>query len=227
MQAQGPRWTGVYVGGNLGYVWGDTDIEGSANDLFTTYQPFVNTNADTRLKPDGFAGGLKAGGNYQLGQVVFGAEVSYDWLDADDSRQTDFLSPGPGDVPGSFYDKVKIEDLFTIRGRVGLAVDYAFVYVTGGYASADVQREQALIFTNGNNFIASGSERKDGWVYGGGFEYNLFGGWSLTTEFLHIELDDDTLVAPNLPAFPLDQTVTTNAETSFDVVRAGLTYRFW
>jgi opacity protein-like surface antigen len=114
-----------------------------------------------------------------------------------------------------------------IRGRVGLAIDYAFMYVTGGYASADVQREQALIFTNGNNFIASGSERKDGWVYGGGFEYNLFGGWSLTTEILHIELDDDTLVAPNLPAFPLDQTVTTDAETSFDVVRAGVTYRFW
>lgn len=154
--------------------------------------------------------------------------MSYDWLDVDDSRQTGLLSPGPGLVPGSFFDKVEIEDLFTVRGRLGVAVEHAFIYATAGYASADVHRNQALIFTNGNNFIASGSDRKDGWVYGGGFEYNLYGGWALTAEYLRVELDDvDTLVANNLPGFPLNQTLTTTSDTDLDIVRAGLTYRFW
>src|SRR5258708_34143559 len=47
-------WTGLYLGGNLGYAWGTT------------------SNNPTR--PSGFAGGAQAGYNWQTGQLVFGGE---------------------------------------------------------------------------------------------------------------------------------------------------------
>ena len=48
-------WAGPYVGGNVGYQWGD--ITGSI------------------AKPSGFNGGLQGGYNWQFGQFVFGGEA--------------------------------------------------------------------------------------------------------------------------------------------------------
>jgi opacity protein-like surface antigen len=90
-----------------------------------------------------------------------------------------------------------------------------------------VKRNQALLFTNGNNFISSGSDRNEGWVYGGGFEYDLFGGWAITAEYLRIDLDAvDTLRANSTPV-PGPVLTTTSDTDRLDLVRAGLTYRFW
>lgn len=47
-------WAGPYIGGNLGYEWGN-----------------VGNNP---TKPSGFAGGVQAGYNWQTGPWVFGAE---------------------------------------------------------------------------------------------------------------------------------------------------------
>jgi outer membrane immunogenic protein len=48
-------WTGLYLGGNLGYEWG------------------ITSNNPTR--PSGFAGGAQGGYNWQTGQLVFGGEA--------------------------------------------------------------------------------------------------------------------------------------------------------
>jgi outer membrane immunogenic protein len=64
----GYSWTGPYLGGNLGYQWGDT-----------TRNP---TN------PSGIAGGVQGGYNWQSGQFVFGAEA-----DIAASRASDTFAP--------------------------------------------------------------------------------------------------------------------------------------
>jgi outer membrane immunogenic protein len=67
--ARGPvsgySWTGPYLGGNLGYLWGDT-----------TRNP---TN------PSGIAGGVHGGYNWQTGQFVFGAEADISATNASDT----------------------------------------------------------------------------------------------------------------------------------------------
>jgi outer membrane immunogenic protein len=223
------NWTGVYIGGQIGYGSGTSDIRGTVNEpaaWTAPYTTFANANSDTSLSPGGFLGGARAGGNYQFGHFVIGAEVSYDWLNADASRQTGLLTePGAVGVAGSFFDSVEVEDLFTARGRLGVATGNGLFYVTGGYASADVSRTQALLFTNGNNFIASGSDRQDGWTWGGGFELAFCQNWSLTAEYLRVELDGDTLTSNS--ALLLPQSLTTTSDTDIDVVHVGLNYRFW
>lgn len=58
-------WRGPYVGGTLGYQWGDVSHSGS--------------------NPSGVAGGALAGYNWQFGQFVFGGETDLQGSDADDT----------------------------------------------------------------------------------------------------------------------------------------------
>jgi outer membrane immunogenic protein len=57
------NWMGFYIGGNLGYQWGDI------------------APAD----PSGGAFGLQAGYNWQYGQLVIGAETDVQWSNAEDT----------------------------------------------------------------------------------------------------------------------------------------------
>lgn len=59
----GTDWSGGYVGGQVGYGFGD-----------------FSTNVDD-FDSDGILGGLHAGYNWDLGDWVLGAEVQYDWSD--------------------------------------------------------------------------------------------------------------------------------------------------
>ena len=59
------NWRGAYVGGNVGYQWGDVSHTGS--------------------NPSGAAGGAHAGYNAQFGQFVFGAETDLQASGANDT----------------------------------------------------------------------------------------------------------------------------------------------
>ena len=61
--AQPFSWTGLYVGGQVGYVWGD------ANHSFSNGAPSDNS------EPDGWVGGGHVGYNIQSGRIVFGIEA--------------------------------------------------------------------------------------------------------------------------------------------------------
>ncbi|MGE3147833.1 MAG: outer membrane protein [Pseudorhodoplanes sp.] len=57
-------WAGPYLGGNLGYQWGNTTNNGT--------------------EPSGVQGGVQAGYNWQIGQFVFGGETDIQLSAADD-----------------------------------------------------------------------------------------------------------------------------------------------
>ena len=58
-------WMGPYLGGNVGYQWGDT--------------------SNNPTQPSGIAGGAQAGYNWQTGQFVFGGEADIQLSGADDT----------------------------------------------------------------------------------------------------------------------------------------------
>jgi outer membrane immunogenic protein len=74
-------WAGPYLGGNLGYQWGD-----------------VSNNP---TKPSGFVGGVTAGYNWQSGPWVFGIEGDIEVTGADDTfAPWKFSNPWFGTVRG-------------------------------------------------------------------------------------------------------------------------------
>src|SRR5688500_14008655 len=66
-------WMGGYIGGQVGYLWGDGSFSNQDGG-----------NADPA--PDGWLGGVYAGYNYQMvNNVVIGADVDFAWTGADDT----------------------------------------------------------------------------------------------------------------------------------------------
>lgn len=101
-------WTGLYVGGQVGYQWGRSTANNGVN--------FES------VSPKGVVGGGHIGYNYQIAQFVFGLEGD---VNGSSARGSTFDYSAREDVNGS------------VRGRVGMAWDRALVYATGGVAFAD------------------------------------------------------------------------------------------
>lgn len=104
-------WSGAYVGGNLGWGWGNFD----------------NSNGpDT--EGDGVQGGFHAGYNYLIApDIVLGAEADFQFSDLDDTA----IAGGTTVTTSSDWNS-------SIRGRLGYAFDRFMIYGTGGLAIADV-----------------------------------------------------------------------------------------
>src|SRR5450631_1245374 len=106
-------WTGLYLGGQIGYGWG--------TDTLTVY-PF---GFGTNFTPNGVVGGAHVGYNYQINQFVAGLEG-----DVEGTGISRSFSPG-----GALYG-TSIPVQGSIRGRLGVAFDRVLLYATGGAAFA-------------------------------------------------------------------------------------------
>ncbi|TGQ79438.1 porin family protein, partial [Mesorhizobium sp. M2D.F.Ca.ET.206.01.1.1] len=82
-------WSGVYVGGHLGYGFGSTD---ATYNLPNT--PTIRGTQD--YDTDGFLGGVQIGYNYQVNSAVLGIEA--DISGADIKGHSDEINVGGGDV---------------------------------------------------------------------------------------------------------------------------------
>lgn len=94
-----PDWTGFYLGSQIGYIDVDTNVPGvSGDDLIA---------------------GFTAGYDYDMGNVVVGGSVDYDWTNAT-------LVPG-----------LDVENVWRAKLRGGYKLGRGLVYATAGYANAD------------------------------------------------------------------------------------------
>ncbi|MDR3463042.1 MAG: porin family protein [Beijerinckiaceae bacterium] len=101
-------WTGIYVGGQVGYGFGRDS---------NNFNPSSSSTS-------GVIGGAHIGYNYQLpSNIVIGVEGD---VDGSSARATTFYPA----TTASFRDEVQ----GSVRGRVGYAVDRALFYATGGAA---------------------------------------------------------------------------------------------
>jgi outer membrane immunogenic protein len=114
-------WTGFYVGGNVGGIWGK----------FTDAGSFINSKT-------GVTAGGTVGYNYQIGQIVVGLEGDYNYSGLGGRGFTFGVNQARGDLT-SFG---------TIRGRLGVAFDRALIYATGGYAVGFSTLESGFLKSN-------------------------------------------------------------------------------
>ncbi len=166
-------WTGIYVGGQVGYAWGHAGngIPGVAGSY-------------TGSSPDGVVGGAHVGYNYQINQFVVGLEGDVDGTSFSKSA----YAPG---IATSFGTRIPVEG--SVRGRVGYAWDRTLFYATGGAAFADIQHS----VNGGITPFYSGSTGRVGWTVGGGVEYALTNNWSVRAEYRYSDFGHDTTyIAP-------------------------------
>jgi outer membrane immunogenic protein len=182
------NWTGFYVGIQGGYGFGD-EIQHR--------QGAVNSG---KFSTSGGLIGGTIGYNYQIGQIVAGAEADYAWSNIKGSTGVGCAAPGC---------TTELRSFGTVRGRLGYAIDRFMPYITGGLALADV-RGRAGAF--------SGSDLRAGWTIGAGVEAAVWQNVSVKAEYLYYDFGRNNYNTVAVPP------ISTNAKGH--IVRAGINYKF-
>lgn len=185
------NWQGLYFGVNAGYGWG--------NDNSASYDgPGGGAGS---LSPSGWYGGGQVGYNAQFNWLVLGLEADLQGADINDSSSMGFTNV-----------QTDIDWFSTIRGRVGYAAGPTLIYFTGGWAFANLDQS-----VNAPGVSMRKEEVATGYTLGGGLEWQIAPSWSLKTEYLYVDLGEQTLSSP---------AGTYTTDTDFHTVRAGLNFRF-
>ena len=197
-------WTGIYVGGQIGYGWGQNNT--NFGDNFGDFTSF-SYNAS------GVIGGAHVGYNLQLnqwgpqwGQFVIGLEGDVDGTSLSKSS-TLFVPFGAslGFAPyagvGSFNVNHSVEG--SIRGRIGYAWDRALIYATGGVAFGGFNGNACVNYAATTQFdafgaCASASTTRVGWTVGGGIDYAVTNNWSIRAEYRYTDFGHATVFANGL-----------------------------
>jgi outer membrane immunogenic protein len=248
-------WTGVYIGVNGGYGWASDPatfsspppvVPGERGNLILN-TIFANNNIGPnsyplRLDEKGFVGGGQLGYNWQIARDwVVGVETDIQFADIKGSPSVTgaFADCCGGVFPLRLDVDHRLKWFGTMRGRIGFAIDRFLVFGTGGLAYGETDASARIanigpLFTPGAItcpsgvvcFAGSESRTSIGWTAGGGFEWAFWGNATFKTEYLHVELGDQTVrLKTQLPATG-PGVLTGDFVSKFDLVRAGLNWKF-
>jgi outer membrane immunogenic protein len=247
LKAQPPvyNWTGFYIGGNVGYGWGNSSSNLSLSDPAA---------ASANFSLDGIKGGGQIGYNYQIKNWVLGIEA--DIQAADEHGNTSLICPGGptggktngactagGDtlLGGPVTDNLseKVNWFGTIRGRVGPTITPTILpYVTGGLAYGGVSATDDVSGTfdvpPGTNHPVSAAASlstntvKVGWTAGAGVEGVLGGNWTGKIEYLYMDLGSvsGSFVTPIVAPSGGFLSANYNSHITENIVRVGVNYHF-
>jgi len=156
-------WTGFYVGGNIGYSWGEWDST-NVGSVFTF--PGTPTAFSSTASPNvnGVFGGVQAGYNWQFNpHWLVGVEGDFEWSGekasdpATASASTlagittgvcDAHPPCTLTVTGSTTNDWNLPWFATLRGRLGYVADQTWLfYGTGGLAIGEMEFASSLSAT--------------------------------------------------------------------------------
>jgi outer membrane immunogenic protein len=193
-------WTGLYAGISAGYALGNADH-------YYDRQNGQNDHGQVWLDTSGFTVTGLVGYNYQIGNVVIGAEGELGFLGIDQQRivikDDDVLRQKTG-LYGS------------IRGRIGYAFDRFLVYGTAGAAFVEIENAGGNP-ANAARFLTI-KETRPGLVVGGGFEYAFTNHIIGRLEYLYLD-------TPEFELRNLENEMM-RFDNNFHIIRAALTYKF-
>ena len=217
-------WTGLYVGGQIGYAWGHDPVvwSGISNDDELAFGTFSHS-------PQGVIGGAHVGFNLQYNPwLVIGLEGSVDGTSLSNTLAVPvndvFL-----DTPGVITSSSQADVQGSLRARIGIALDRALIYGTGGVAFTGFNTtiiDTTGFFTGVPGTNATFSNTRAGWTAGGGLEYAVTDNWWVRAEYRYSNFGHTTdfpfvgvLPFPNSFVF-LGHHLTENQ------VQVGFSYRF-
>lgn len=197
-----PDWTGLKVGGQLGYGWG--------TDKNKLSQPFLTIAGATPYssfplgqnvaKPGGVIGGAHIGFDRQWGRIVSGAEVSIEGSGINGKTGlmgANLFAPTAFAALGSPIGVVTTKNTWrgAVTGRIGYAWGPALIYALSGMSFAQFNFTSTY---NAQFWPTTGitpavyvtdtiSKFRLGGTIGGGVEYALTDRWSVRAEYRYTD----------------------------------------
>lgn len=257
-QSVAPDWSGPYVGIFGGYNQSNDDgdeilrfdrnLDGNYGDPVTTaagdnaFSPGFCGGAATSTGPgtgckddnDGVEAGVRGGYDLQFGNIVVGALAEYTVNNVQDTVT------GFSTTPAFYSFTRELESTAAVRAKMGYAMGPALIYGTGGYAYGKFENKFRTSNTANSFTETSESDDGDGWQAGGGVEYALGRGLTVSGEYLYTSLDVDSpvirvgntgttpaanpfILAPNTTGTDMTRG---NGRFGNHAVRIGMNYRF-
>jgi outer membrane immunogenic protein len=205
------KWSGTYVGVNVGVDY---------NKLTVNDRDYYDGLGDNSTQSFGAIGGVQAGHNWQVRGFVFGVEGDVDGLS---NSKTDNNDDRNGSPDAQIVSKV--DAIGTLRGRVGIAVDPALLYLTAGLAVVHSKDSYKDLSVEGDNGTWASNGFRPGIVFGAGTEVHMKANWSAKFEGMYY------VTAEKTSTFSYN-----NGEDNYTyrqsfsnqglIVRAGLNYLF-
>jgi outer membrane immunogenic protein len=228
------NWTGFYAGVNAGAGWiswkETTFVDPNAGNYIGAGNSAAVSAAGTGTRDtSAFTGGIQAGFNRQINNLVYGLEADFNYLGKSASTiNGTYTTAAFAGQPFTIMSSLHSTWLATVRPRLGMTFDHLLLYVTGGLAVTDRRYSFNFSDFNGATASLSRSGTQAGWTLGGGAEYALGNAWSVKGEYLFAQFDG-TQTANGLIVFnPVNFkgiTVGTNS-SNIQVVRLGLNYKY-
>jgi outer membrane immunogenic protein len=213
------NWGGIYAGINGGGVFGSSSWSDPQNPAGNTGDFNVN---------GGLIGGT-LGVNYQADSWVFGAEGDFNWQSVKGSSSSSFCTdvgtihkPLPPATVGVFVSSglsctTQSNWLGTIRGRVGYAWNYLFLYGTAGGAWANMK----------TTVLSGETSNAFGWTAGLGLEYAFADRWSAKLEYLFVDFSSISCTSGGCGFNPpLGIAANDSVKFNENVIRVGVNYKF-
>lgn len=188
-----PTWTGWYIGGNIGGIWGnDPGSVATGPTPATAGVPGTPAPAATSIPmasgtPGSVLGGFEAGYNYQIGNYLVGFEGDIEGagLSMNTTLTAATITAGQNAIPGNSFTQRLLWD-GSFRGRAGVIWSNVLLYATGGLALADTRFTDSFQPTIAGGLPFPGGQGSDyaflvGYTVGGGLEYK-WANWIIGVE---------------------------------------------
>ena len=220
-------WTGIYIGGNVGGGWANDVIDPTTTTLL---QP---AGAQTKDTLTGFLFGAQAGFNIEFSPVVIGFEGTWNKATLTGEQST------PSPLIGGGFSELTNDEIpwfATAAGRIGYAANDLLFYAKGGGAWARTEYTQSV--TAGPVFTQQTlTDRRTGFLVGGGLEYGLTENFSIKIEYDYIGFGTKDYTFNNLgytatPGAPPPVVITplgpfpVSIKSSLQMATVGINYRF-
>jgi outer membrane immunogenic protein len=234
-------WCGFYIGANAGGAWGADPTVGFSpgNPAALSLGSIIQSGPISLGGTNSSAvGGFQLGYNWQFNQAwLVGIETDFDL--------SNFRSAGASTTlaGGSFLQTAseQVNWFGTARARLGyLPTNNLLVYGTGGLAYGKIS--QSATNSNTSGVPVTGSDGTCiqlttcysgasttigvGWTAGAGLEYAFWNKWTVRAEYLYVDLGAHSFSETPASAGVGGSLAVRFSDTAFQVVRAGLNYKF-
>ena len=195
-----PSWSGIYVGGSIGYGWNDSD-----NIYDETGEP---TEVRHESADGGFVSGIIGIDRQVHDRWVIGAFIESDLSDLDRGTKGDGLT---------------IDRAFYVGARAGILLrPTTLAYISGGYTQAHIDNDGWWDIDGPAGFFQGrDSQNFDGWFIGGGLEHMLGNNFFVRGEVRYAQYGAEVT---NSGTFPGGEFVD-REEPELWTARLGLVYK--
>jgi outer membrane immunogenic protein len=187
-------------GFKAGLTFGSTNYTATWTDTSYGYYGGSLSHPKRAITPS-----IHAGWDHQMGSIVYGAELDY--TSASVKREVLYATRVNNPTP-NVWKTDDLKSVSTLRGRMGLVVDGALVYVTAGFAKVSANHT----FTDVGDVPHSWptfSNSHTGFAYGLGVEHRVNKMFSVRAEYQHVDVPEVVSVNPSYCLMEVGDAVST------------------